>query len=79
MGMRRQPGSPTEAVRFERGCEGKEAFDSESGAAAALRLYQRLRRLRTGDGLVPYPCEFCGKWHIGHSAPPGLRQRRQAG
>ena len=81
MGLRpgKGPCWAKEEIKFERGCDGKEAFDSESGATAALRLYERLRHLRSGDGMTPYQCEFCGKWHLGHSVRPVRRRKRKGG
>ena len=50
----------------EAACLGKVPFPSESGARAALKMYERLGEMRAGEGVDVYPCKFCREWHLGH-------------
>ena len=38
------------------------------GSHAEARAYALLSRQHTGETILPYACQFCGGWHIGH--PP---------
>ena len=60
------PGGKVDGNAFERGCEGKVAYPSASGAEAAMKFLQKERALRTGDGIRVYKCRFCQNWHFGH-------------
>lgn len=51
-------------------CEGKERHPTEAGARAALQFYQVEGTLRSCNGLVPYRCDFCLLWHLGHASAP---------
>jgi len=56
---------------FERACAGKDRYESESAADAALGFLKRgtIRHPRSGgrwDTLNSYQCAFCEKWHHGH-------------
>lgn len=52
-------------------CRGKRRHRTAGHARIALRLTIQA----TGDGgLVIYPCNACGGWHVGH--PPKCEQRR---
>lgn len=55
-----------EGSKFENGCLGKVQHETESAAMAAHDYWVRHGTARSGEGEQPYPCEFCGKWHIGH-------------
>jgi len=60
------PKGKVEGNAYERACEGKQGFDTEAGAEAGLKFFQKIRALRTGDGMTVYKCTFCRKWHFGH-------------
>jgi hypothetical protein len=64
----RQP--ETDPAKFERVCAGKLAHETEAAALAALELERqgRIRHWKPGrrERMLPYCCEFCGKWHLGH-------------
>ena len=49
-------------------CDGKERHASEAGARAAMQFYQVEGTLRSCNGLVPYECNFCRFWHLGHAS-----------
>lgn len=51
-------------------CEGKIRFQDAQAAQRAATSHQHA----FGLWMVPYPCKFCGGYHIGH--PP--RKVRQA-
>jgi hypothetical protein len=53
-----------------RSCEGKTAYPSIDKARYAAHLASK----RSSEKIVPYRCEFCRQWHIGH--PPARVQRR---
>ena len=61
----KEPQSLAEQETREKMCEGKEPFPSMSAATAALKLYVKRRILRS-NGLVPYKCNFCKQYHLGH-------------
>jgi hypothetical protein len=44
-------------------CQGKTRWKSEAMARVFL---QRLRREVPGNGLQPYRCTYCHRWHVGH-------------
>jgi hypothetical protein len=60
------PNGKVEGNAFERGCEGKQRYDTEAGASAGMKFLQGLRAIRTGDGMTVYECGFCHGWHFGH-------------
>jgi hypothetical protein len=50
--------------------EGKRAHPSVDKA----RFTAHLGSKQSGDKIVPYRCEFCRQWHIGH--PPASIQHK---
>jgi hypothetical protein len=60
-----------EQRRFQNGCLGKEAFPSESAAAAIIAERKKAKDIRRKHLLQSYRCEFCKDWHIGHSSGGG--------
>lgn len=57
----RPPSPPTYEARS---CTGKKKYGSESEAMSTLET-QRSYGAKV-DGVRPYRCGFCGKWHLGH-------------
>lgn len=53
------------AVGRERTCGQKVAYGSEETASKAAASMNR--KPKTRNVLEPYPCAFCGKWHIGRA------------
>lgn len=47
-----------------RQCEGKVRHKTKADAWAAIRTMHR-KHGYCGN-LQPYPCKFCGGWHVGH-------------
>lgn len=56
--------------RFKSGCEGKRAYRDHGHALRAreimIRKAPRAKR-NSIEGTDAYQCQFCGKWHLGHS------------
>jgi hypothetical protein len=48
--------------RQRRSCTRKDAYSTLTGAE---RVAEKARA-RTGELIVAYPCDFCGRFHIGH-------------
>lgn len=67
---KRQPECDPEA--FDRSCAGKEPYPTAAAAEQAAQLERQgrikhfRRRGRMRGDLVPYECDFCGAWHLGH-------------
>jgi hypothetical protein len=62
-------------VRYDSGCAGKQHWPSEDAAEQSLQLFRtrRVRHFKQGRQatrdfaeMVPYHCEFCDGWHVGH-------------
>jgi hypothetical protein len=51
-------------TEYEVACLGKTRFDTRR---AAKRRANQIRR-EGGPAFRPYPCGFCGLWHLGHRA-----------
>ena len=51
-------------IDASRACDGKESYSQKQAHLAA----HHLRRDTHDDRYQPYPCPFCGKWHVGR--PP---------
>ncbi len=60
----------TDPAKFERVCAGKLAHETEAAALASIELERqgKIRHWKPGrrEFMVPYYCEFCGKYHLGH-------------
>lgn len=58
--------------QFIAGCIGKRGYPSPGAALRAkdiaMRKGKNINRKRMA-GTEPYPCKFCGDWHLGHSDP----------
>lgn len=52
---------------YSRSCEGKRQFPVENEALTAAQAHNRWPKRR--HDVEPYPCAFCGKWHIGGKMP----------
>ena len=69
--------SEEDYCRWASSCERKVRFSSASHARLRIRHI-----LHSGDGLaverlVPYRCEFCAGFHIGHAAGFNWRGNRE--
>jgi hypothetical protein len=61
----------------ERTCGVKRPFDDEAAAQKAALAHNAW--VRRKHDVEPYPCPFCGKWHIGRVMSPTELQAIIAG
>jgi len=54
-------------------CEGKDRYPSMDIASR----YAKEACKRTHSWIVPYHCQFCGSYHIGHATPEAKRSIRE--
>jgi hypothetical protein len=54
----------------ERTCGKKQAYATEELAGAAAAAHNRWTERR--HDVEPYPCAFCGSWHVGRIIPVEL-------
>lgn len=67
-GWRSDPPPPRDPVRVREGCVGKIRFASYAAAEAGLGGLIRQQRHRPDQGvLMPYRCDRCGDYHLGHT------------
>ncbi len=62
---------PNRRTALLNGCRAKRWFRSSGAAWAAIRAIQRSPSCKDGEGLAPYLCIICHRWHFGH----GSRER----
>lgn len=60
---------PNRRAAFFNGCRRKRHYASSGAAWAAIRAIQRRPFCKGADGLAPYLCIICHRWHFGHSSP----------
>jgi hypothetical protein len=49
-------------------CAGKQTYDSAPAAAKAMKKLAKRKNTKRHNGLEPYRCRVCSKWHLG--TPP---------
>ncbi len=65
MTRKRKPGAAPDVSFRTKSCSGKKKYRSEAEAADMIDTQREYGRPM--DGVRPYRCGFCGKWHIGHT------------
>ena len=53
--------------REQQQCQGKTQYADELAAKIALAKQGRAGRLGPQDLMRIYHCDYCGRWHMGHS------------
>lgn len=49
-------------------CARKRGHETEAAARRQIKSLLRAHKARP-DSLHAYPCDYCGKWHVGHKKP----------
>jgi len=61
---KRRPDSSSETQFRAKSCAGKKKYRTEAEAADMISIQMEYGKAM--EGVHPYRCGFCDKWHIGH-------------
>jgi hypothetical protein len=67
--MKKKANKPPDASFRNKSCTGKKKYRTEAEAADMISTQMEFGR--SMDGVHPYRCRFCNKWHLGHSMEDG--------
>ncbi len=48
-------------------CEGKVKHKTQKDALSSLKRKRQKKKDLLNMKIIPYKCEFCGFWHVGHT------------